>query len=397
MVRQLGTEATDVDRAEAERRGVRKTMSVNEAPPLARIFFMAAGALANFIMAFVLFVIIAVSGIPQVVGSAVSLNYIAPDSELAAAGFQNGDVIQSINGENFDSAADLLNRIAAANGDSVTLGVVHRGTTEPVDVTFTPSLTADQVAAQTHPIILGVSEESPAALGGLQAGDLITSFNGEATADYQQLQELTRNHLDQEVTLGVWRSGETLELPITPRSDPPPDQGAMGIMISTAAIQPALGVAFQEGSHSELVALSLGDSVQYSLNRINEVFATIASIPGRLLQGTADPNEMRLTSPLGISQVGGLLVQESIEQERPGIILEFIALISLALGLTNLLPIPALDGGRILFVLIEIVRGRPIAPEREGMVHLIGLALLLSLMVVVLFNDITNPLTNLLR
>ena len=68
MVRQLGTEAVDEDREEAERRGVKKTLSVNEAPPLARIFFMAAGALANFIMAFVVFVIIALSGVPQVVG-----------------------------------------------------------------------------------------------------------------------------------------------------------------------------------------------------------------------------------------------------------------------------------------------------------------------------------------
>lgn len=396
MVRQLGDEATDVDRAEAERRGVRKTMSVNEAPPLGRIFFMAAGALANFVTAFVLFVIIALTGIPQVVGGAISLTYVSPGSALAQAGLVNDDVIQSINGENFESADDLLSQLAASDGEPVTLGVVHPGAQDQVDVTFTPSLSTDQTATETHPVILGIADNSPASQAGLQARDLITSFNGEAVADYQQLQQLTQAHLDQEVTLGVWRGGEALELPLTPRSDPPPDQGAMGIVISTAAIQPALGVAFQEGSHSDLVALSLGDSVQYSFSRINEVFSTIAAIPGRLLQGTQNPDELRLTSPLGISQVGGQLVQESIEQNRPSIILEFIALISLALGLTNLLPIPALDGGRILFVLIEIVRGRPIAPEREGMVHLIGLALLLSLMVVVLFNDITNPLTNLL-
>ena len=108
-------------------------------------------------------------------------------------------------------------------------------------------------------------------------------------------------------------------------------------------------------------------------------------------------NSLRLTSPLGISQAGGVFLQESIQRNQPGIILEFMALISLALGLTNLLPIPALDGGRIVFVLIELVRGRPIAPEREGVVHLVGLALLLSLMVVVLLNDIANPLTNLIR
>jgi regulator of sigma E protease len=397
MVRQLGNEATNEDRAEAERRGVRKTMSVNEAPPLGRIFFMAAGALANFVMAFVLFIIIGLMGVPQVVGGAVSLNYIAPDSALAQAGFQTGDVIRTINGENFADAADLFNRLHILTGEPVTVAVVHQGQEEPVDITFTPTLTEAQLVSETHPIVLGVAEGSPASSSGLQGGDLITSFNGEAVADYQQLQGLTQDHLDQEVALGVWRNGETQELSLTPRSNPPAGQGAMGISISTAAIQPALGVAYQEGNRSELVPLSLGGSVQYSLSRIGDVISTIAAIPGRILGGTADPNEMRLTSPLGISQAGAVFLQESIEQDRPGIILEFMALISLALGLTNLLPIPALDGGRILFVLIEIVRGRPIAPEREGMVHLIGLALLLSLMVVVLFNDIANPLTNLLR
>jgi regulator of sigma E protease len=171
----------------------------------------------------------------------------------------------------------------------------------------------------------------------------------------------------------------------------------MGIGISTAAIAPGLGVAYQEGSHSQLIPQSLGAAVQYSLGRIGEVLNTIASIPGQILRGTADSNSLRLTSPLGISQAGGVFLQESIQRNQPSIIIEFMALISLALGLTNLLPIPALDGGRILFVLIELVRGRPIAPEREGMVHLVGLALLLSLMVVVLLNDIANPLTNLLR
>ncbi len=397
VVRQLGSEAVSEDRAEAERRGVGKTMSVNEASPLARIFFMAAGAIANFLLAFVLFVIIGLTGIPQVVGGAVSLSYIAPDSVFAEAGFQTGDVIQTINGENFEDAADLLNRLSVASGDVVTLGVTHQGQQEPVDITITPSLAADQVASQTHPIVLSVSEGSPAALAGLQVGDLITAFDGEPVADYQYLQELTKAHLDQDVTLSIWRNGEMLDLPLTPRSNPPSGQGAMGISISTAAIQPVLGVAYQEGQRSELVAQSLGGSVQYSLNRIGEVLNTIASIPGQILNRTANADSLRLTSPLGISQAGGLFLQESIAQDRPGIILEFMALISLALGLTNLLPIPALDGGRILFVLIEIVRGRPIAPEREGMVHLVGLALLLSLMVVVLLNDIANPLTNLLR
>src|SRR5215207_1885029 len=78
MVRQLGDDATNVDREEAERRGVRKTMTVNEAPPLGRIFFMAAGALMNFLLAFVLFIIIALSGLPERVGGVVGLDYVTP-------------------------------------------------------------------------------------------------------------------------------------------------------------------------------------------------------------------------------------------------------------------------------------------------------------------------------
>ena len=70
----------------------------------------------------------------------------------------------------------------------------------------------------------------------------------------------------------------------------------------------------------------------------------------------------------------------------------FAALISIALGVSNLLPIPALDGGRILFVLIEMVRGKPMSPEREGLVHLVGFAILFGLMIILIINDVVNPI-----
>jgi len=85
-------------------------------------------------------------------------------------------------------------------------------------------------------------------------------------------------------------------------------------------------------------------------------------------------------------------LQQSILESQPVNFLNYIAIISILLGLTNLLPLPALDGGRIVFVLLEIVRGRPISPEREGMVHLIGLMFILSIGVLFMLNDIINPL-----
>jgi regulator of sigma E protease len=397
MVRQLGDDATNVDREEAERRGVGRTMSVNEAPPLGRIFFMAAGAMANFLMAFILFVVIALSGLPQQVGAAIGLNFVAEGSVLAQAGLQQGDAIQTINGESFTSADALIEQIYASNGEPVTLRILRQNEAEPVEITFTPDLMGAPAPGESHPIVLGIAEDSPAEAAGLEAIDLILAFNGEAVADYQQLQELTAQHLDEAVTLTVWRDGEEIDLTLTPRSQPPAGQGAMGIGIATATLNPDMGVIFQEGARNELVPQPLDRAVAYSVGRITEVMRTIASIPGQILSGTAESDSLRFTSPLGISQVGGVFLQESIQRDQPSIIIEFIALISLALGLTNLLPIPALDGGRILFVVVEMIRGRPISPEREGMVHLVGLALLLSLMVVVLINDIANPLTNLLR
>lgn len=397
IVRQLGDDATNVDREEAERRGVGKTMTVNEAPPLGRIFFMAAGALMNFLLAFVLFVLIALSGLPERVGGIVALDYVAPDSVFAQAGLQAGDNIQAINGENFEDAADLTARLAAAGDEPVTLTVLRPNEAQPLELTVTPDTTESSSPAQPYPIVLSVADNSPAAQSGLQSLDLITAFNGTPVASYEELQQLTSQNLDQEVTLTIWRENEELDLSLTPRSNPPAGEGSMGIGISTAELNSSLGIVYEQGGRNELRPQPLDRAIQYSWGRITEVVNTIISIPGQILNGTAQSESLRFTSPLGISQVGGVFLQESIQRNQPSIIIEFMALISLALGLTNLLPIPALDGGRILFVLIELVRGRPIAPEREGMVHLVGLALLLSLMVVVLLNDIANPLTDLIR
>jgi regulator of sigma E protease len=247
-------------------------------------------------------------------------------------------------------------------------------------------------------LIMGIAPDSPAENAGLQPGDIVLGFNGESMTSREALQSITRNHLDEAVTLTILRDGETLDLQLTPRSAPPAGQGAMGIEIASAASSGNKGLIVSDGAPQQsLQPLSVTEAMRYAAERMWGVLDSMLSLPGRLLQGNADPNELRVVSPLGLSQAGGVFLQESIQQDRPTIILEYIALISMALGLTNLLPIPALDGGRILFVIIEIIRGRPVSPEREGRVHLIGLLILLSLMAVVLVNDIFNPITSLLR
>jgi regulator of sigma E protease len=394
-VRQIGGEALSDDRKLAIERGYTNPKSANEVSPLRRILFFAAGALANFVLAIVLLTIVGLAGIPQIAGGRANLIFVGEGSPYAVAGLLPGDVIEQVNGEYFDTAADALSAISASDGD-VTLSIRRAEVADPITLT----VPAGQLSAavQTHPLVLGIAEGSPAALAGIQPGDLVLAFNGDAVNSREDLQAVTLDHLDDEVALTLWRSGQLVETTLTPRANPPAGQGAMGIEITTGSADSGFRLVAADGQLQQtLQPLSLGAALQFSVQRIGDIVGQIASLPARLLQGSADPNETRVVSVLGLSQVGGVFLQESIQQDRPTIILEYIALISLALGITNLLPIPALDGGRILFVVIELIRGKPISPEREGMVHMIGLLILLSLMAVVIVNDIANPITDLLR
>ncbi|HYO89714.1 MAG TPA: RIP metalloprotease RseP [Candidatus Limnocylindrales bacterium] len=394
-VRQIGGEALDEDRKLAIERGNLNPKSVNEVSPLKRIFFFAAGALANFVLALALLTIVGLIGVPQIAGGRANIVFVGVGSPYADAGLLPGDVIEQVNGEYFATAAEAIGAIGASEGDA-TLSIRRADVADPIILTIPAG--AISGAGQTNPLILGIAQDSPAAQAGLQPGDLVLAFNGDPISTREDLQTVTREHLGEEVTLSVWRNGALVDATLTPRSNPPEGQGAMGIEITTGAADTGFGLVAADGQlQQSLQPLTLGEALQFSVTRMADVVGQIASLPGRLLQGSADPNETRVVSVLGLSQVGGVFLQESIQQERPTIILEYIALISLALGITNLLPIPALDGGRILFVVIELIRGRPIAPEREGMVHMIGLLILLSLMAVVLGNDIANPITNLLR
>jgi regulator of sigma E protease len=111
-----------------------------------------------------------------------------------------------------------------------------------------------------------------------------------------------------------------------------------------------------------------------------------------LIRGEISAQEARPVSVIGISQIAGQAAENSAASRNLYPILTMAAFINIALGLTNLLPIPALDGGRIMFVLVEAIRGRRVEPERESMVHIIGMLVLLGLMALMIFQDIVNPI-----
>ncbi len=397
------------EREELAARGITEMRSVNEVRPLPRILFLTAGALANFISAIVVFVLVGLLGVPQEVGVRIQLIDVEAGSTLAQAGLLPGDAVETINGEYFQANRDFFRMLAQHDGEDVTIGFLRPGAVgadgEREMAAMTATLTADAAEAERYASasgrlhIISILEDSPAKQAGMQPDDLVIAFGGEdlgpAEDPFLRLQALSRELQGTPTTVTVLRDGETLTLDVTPRVDPPPQLGRLGISL-TNEFSAGPTAYINASAVQEFVPLTFGESLAYGFERMNGIVSQITQFPARLLAGQTQPGEERVISMVGVSQLGGTFLQESIENDRPTLILDYIAVISIALGITNLLPIPALDGGRVLFVLVEIVRGRPIPPEREGVIHMIGLALLLSLGVIVILNDLINPVTNLL-
>ena len=266
--------------------------------------------------------------------------------------------------------------------------------------------------------VTGVAPGSPAQQAGIRAGDQVTAINGERVRNHYELVEQIMVNLGAEVELTLRRgsivtgmsvspdSSVVETVTVVPRINPPelevvetvtdPDtqvslrdarrynvrlqpgdtmtQGSVGVMIGTS------NVRLVKESQSVL------DAGQNALGRMIDILVLTKNSFHRWIAGGPDPG---LTGPIGIAQVTGEVAEVGVFP-----FFELVAVISISLGLINILPIPALDGGRLMFVLIEWARrGRRISPQREGLVHVIGFAILIGLIVVVSFFDISRILS----
>jgi len=230
-------------------------------------------------------------------------------------------------------------------------------------------------------LVLDLAAASPAQQAGLQAGDAIAAVGGDPIRRIDQVQSYVSAHRGQLITLAIKRGDQTFDLTLTPRTveQTPEGQGAMGVQLGS------------DGNY-QVRAYPFGQALLFAIGDMSDIVQQIVTLPTRLLSGLIAPSEARVMGPVGISQVAGLSVQRTVETGESFWILSLVAQISLALAITNLLPLPALDGGRLIFVLVEAVRGKRISPEREAIVHLIGMAMLLGLMVLITIQDVSNPI-----
>lgn len=232
--------------------------------------------------------------------------------------------------------------------------------------------------AQT--VVTEVVPDTPAEAANLQAGDVILGADGVEFTHVGDLIHYVDQNKGTEITLTVERDSEILTTALVPRENPPEGQGSMGVGIS------------YEGIESELTYYPLPTAFMRGVRQTGEYIGLTFYLPVAILRDIIPAEAARPTGPVGIYQQTGSAVDAAVELNWWFPILWLTAILSTALAVTNLLPLPALDGGRIMFVLIEAVRGKRIAPEKEGAIHFIGLALLLMLMLVISYYDISNPI-----
>jgi regulator of sigma E protease len=218
-----------------------------------------------------------------------------------------------------------------------------------------------------EPVISGVSENGPALEAGMQNGDLVTKINGESIDSWQQLADKVKDSAGEDLSFQYERNGEVINSTITPKTIQEKGQsyGQIGVLYESPV------------EKNPLKAVAFGAEQTYTW--ILKIFELL----GMLFTGqfTIDA----LSGPVGIYKATEVVAQSGIYN-----LMNWAAILSINLGIMNLLPLPALDGGRLLFFLFEAIRGKPIDRQKEGMVHFVGIMLLMVLMVVVTWNDIQN-------
>lgn len=276
---------------------------------------------------------------------------------------QNGDDQNRPKPEGAFNDANVWSRIAT----------VFAGPFFNIILAFLLSLIVVGFSGESIPVINALTEGYPAQAAGLKEGDIITKIDGERIYLQGEVTFVSALSSGEPMEIEYKRDGKKYTTVITPKFSEQDNRYYLGFAIG------------------EMVQCKGFDLIKYSACEVRYwLKATVKSLL-MLVQGKLSAND--LSGPVGIAT----MIDETIEVTKPyGLptvvinMINFAVLLSVNLGVMNLLPLPALDGGRLLFLLIEVVRGKPVSPEKEGMVHFVGFVALMILMVFVLYNDITR-------
>ena len=346
--------------------------SFNRASVWARISVVAAGPIFNFILAFIFAMIIT-----SVIGYDPStVLQVEEGSPAQKAGLQEGDVITEFQGRHISIGRDLelYMTLHGLQDENVTLTYERDGEEHEISYTAdsqTSYLLGFYYSTEGEPEVTQVMLDGSMMEAGVQAGDIIREINGVKISTGQDIQDyIAANPLDgSEITLGIERNGDIRQISVTPKMTKQVDSGFVYNLYREKTNFPGV--------------------IKYSAVEVRYwITSTIESLV-MLVKGPFTVND--LSGPVGIINVIGDSYEEAKTEGTVMVWMQMLywaILLSANLGVMNLLPIPALDGGRLVFLIIEAIRRKKINPNVEGMIHFAGFVLLMVLMVFVMFNDI---------
>ena len=224
--------------------------------------------------------------------------------------------------------------------------------------------------------IAEVAAASPAEAAGLRAGDLVLAIDGQKVGSVEDFQRLVRERIGGSVALEIQRGDQT-----GPDHDDPARRSAAG---------PGRHRRQDPAAHSA-VAYNPLESIWLGFKRAVNVIVFTLAAPLMVIQGSLPGEMLRPIGLPGMAQVTSQAVEATRQSGYFYPLLVMTGTFSAGLAIANMLPIPALDGGRLFFIFIEAIRGRRISPERESLVHFVGIVVLIALMILIAVNDIQNP------
>lgn len=338
-----------------------------------RIAIVSAGPLANFLLAWVFIFIISQVGMS---GMAPVVGVIEPGTPAAQSGLHVQDEILSVGGVNTPTIEAVVRQVIKyIDSDSMIMGVMHQGTPRTVTLGVPPmSAEADKQKnvlkrlgfELTVPARVGeVQTDSPAAKAGLQKGDVITAVSGKPITDWSAMVEEVSANPEKELTLTLVRHHKLIDRVVTP-AEKTDGQGYIGITLDNTLIR-------NSRMHlSEGLVYASSQTWNYSLLTLKMMYYVV----------TGRASLDNISGPVTIAQVAGASIQIGLTY-----FLDFLAIVSISLGVINLLPIPVLDGGHLLYYIIEGIRGKPVSDAVQDVGFRIGLLILISLMFLAFYND----------
>jgi regulator of sigma E protease len=350
-----------------------------------RLAVLSAGSIMNFLFAIALFTAGLMIPREVPVGRAV-IDTVVPDSPAQQAGLQQGDIILKINGRDVKNVPDTGKTIRLNLGETMTWVVERNG--EPVTAHVRARWTAPDIVHVVQP---GEDVRSVAQQLGLSAAYVRTAANIDSTLKPGQ-----------EITIG---NGPNAEIYVAQEGDTA-SSVAQRLRVTTEAVATAAGLPdqdklepgqelrFPQGPTGIIIGpqYPFTEMQSYSLFKalplaVRNTFDSLALARNQIISWVKGGASPEISGPIGIAQATGEVVQEAGWK----VLVDFAGLLSVNLAIINILPLPMLDGGRMVFVLLEVVRGgRRVAAQKEALVHLVGLVALLTLVVVISYFDIVR-------